>query len=285
MDNESLLIKRVRFPEEQRLLETIRLIDPSAAQSIESRAEKNTVPLPLPLPLPEPEPTPASEPEPVPAQVSPPCSPDTFGTASSLLFDETIGHLAVPPYGTMAVAPYVRPPLPPAYAASKDQQAMAEEQRMVRCKGAMIFNRSALSPTLTAMAHGCGGLPSTAEESGEESDGGLSAVYEDAIGDVRELPVPSDSTHHGASGGDQRSLEGLGVLLSRPPQQRVRAMVVGPNVGSAQSSPTPDAPALGPASQCSSSPSPPPGDRLVAGRTDSAHLYPSSVAVFGANTQ
>ncbi|PIA13724.1 hypothetical protein COEREDRAFT_17410 [Coemansia reversa NRRL 1564] len=36
------LRKRVRFPEEQRMLETIRLIDPSVAQSIESRVAKST---------------------------------------------------------------------------------------------------------------------------------------------------------------------------------------------------------------------------------------------------
>ncbi|KAJ2899613.1 hypothetical protein IWW38_000915 [Coemansia aciculifera] len=47
-----VLRKSVRFPEEQRLLETIRLIDPRAAQSIESRAVSVYEPTPLPLPPP-----------------------------------------------------------------------------------------------------------------------------------------------------------------------------------------------------------------------------------------
>ncbi|KAJ2716018.1 hypothetical protein H4R19_000883, partial [Coemansia spiralis] len=224
--------KRVRFPEEQRLLETIRLIDPRTAESIESRAEKTALPSVSEL-----EPEPASEPQPEP-ELSPPCSPDLFGTASSRLVDDVPGP-------KRAAARFARPPLPSLCAGALD----VEEQRMVRCKGAMIFNRAVLSPTLAAMAHGCtrhpAALAASADESSEESDGAASAVYEDAVSDPRELA-------------DLSVPRGLAVLVARPGRPRAAsALTVGPNVASAQSSPVLTQHAQGPASSYSSSPSPP----------------------------
>ncbi|KAJ2801613.1 hypothetical protein H4R21_002734, partial [Coemansia helicoidea] len=228
--------KRVRFPEEQRLLETIRLIDPRAAQSIESRVEKCTEP---------------------PPAASPPRSPDVFTTASSRFFGSAAGPRA-------SSAPFVRPPLPPQCVGDLDAQAaIADEQRMVRCKGAMIFNRAVLSPTLAAMAQSCSRYLCAPDESSEESDGGSSAAYVDAVCDFREL-LPSDD--------DLAALRGLRVPVAQRPRAS-SVLAVGPNISSAQSSPSPTPHAQGPASSYSSSPSPP--------AADSALLCPPETAVFG----
>ncbi|KAJ2427117.1 hypothetical protein GGF41_001804, partial [Coemansia sp. RSA 2531] len=110
------LRKSVRFPEELRLLETIRMIDPRAAQTIESRAT-----------LYEPPPPPvrtSSDDESVPltglaarirysprlAPKAAPPSPDLVMEA--LPFDDAIDHLQL----DSPMPQYVRPPLPPSRA-------------------------------------------------------------------------------------------------------------------------------------------------------------------------
>ncbi|KAJ2310145.1 hypothetical protein IWW54_003349, partial [Coemansia sp. RSA 2705] len=102
--------KQVRFPEEQRLLESIRLIDPQTARSIETRQMSS---------------------ESLPSDGS--CSL------------ESVGPLP---------ARYARPPIPPIPPAPP---VLAEDRdKVVRSKGAVIFDHNALSPTLAAMAQHCG---------------------------------------------------------------------------------------------------------------------------------
>ncbi|KAJ1819102.1 hypothetical protein LPJ60_003960, partial [Coemansia sp. RSA 2675] len=99
------LRKSVRFPEELRLLETIRLIDPRAAQTIENRAVSVYEPLSTPLP---------SDDESVPLtglaariRYSPRLAPKVLPDVEALSLDEAVDHLLLD-------APhYARPPLPP----------------------------------------------------------------------------------------------------------------------------------------------------------------------------
>ncbi|KAJ2781737.1 hypothetical protein H4R18_002696 [Coemansia javaensis] len=168
--------KRVRFPEEQRLLETIRLIDPAAAQSLETRGA---------LPAPPPPPPPIPPPLDLDDVFSAPASPEDFASATSLLL------------------------LPP-------QPAGCQQS--------------------------CGAdVVSDAYASGEDSDAASPACYEDA------------------AGYEQTTSAGLPPLPPRPIlllHTNARGQAVGPNVGSAQSSPAADALTLG-AANCSPSPPPP----------------------------
>ncbi|KAJ2470115.1 hypothetical protein GGI02_003141, partial [Coemansia sp. RSA 2322] len=127
--------KSVRFPEEQRLLETIRLIDPRAAQTIESRAARPASvylrpPPPAPLLRHQYDDVSGDEDAPLSglaarirysprlaprsAPLAAPTSPDLFGADAALVLDDIAEHnldaddisLAAPLFNT-------RPPLPP----------------------------------------------------------------------------------------------------------------------------------------------------------------------------
>ncbi|KAJ1752749.1 hypothetical protein LPJ79_001005 [Coemansia sp. RSA 1821] len=112
--------KQVRFPEEQRLLESIRLIDPQTARSIEIRSSIDTKLGDL-------------------QQQSGSDDSDggsQFATASSSIG----GALGIPQLPSKT-----RPPIPP-----------LQEGKVVKSKEAVFFDHQALSPTLTAMAQQCG---------------------------------------------------------------------------------------------------------------------------------
>ncbi|KAJ2732982.1 hypothetical protein IW152_003389 [Coemansia sp. BCRC 34962] len=101
------LRKSVRFPEELRLLETIRLIDPRAAQTIENRAVSVYEPLNRPLPSDDDEPEP---PNALAARIrySPRLAPKRASLdVEALSLDEAVDHLL------LDAPQYARPPLPP----------------------------------------------------------------------------------------------------------------------------------------------------------------------------
>ncbi|KAJ2850632.1 hypothetical protein IWW36_001743 [Coemansia brasiliensis] len=117
--------KQVRFPEEQRLLESIRLIDPQAARSIEIRssgidARNNGA-----------------------QQREQSGSDDSDGGSQFTTASSSIGEVLG--ITQMHSAPRSRPPIPHLH-----------EEKVVRSKGAVFFDHKALSPTLTAMAQQCG---------------------------------------------------------------------------------------------------------------------------------
>ncbi|KAJ2057736.1 hypothetical protein GGI17_005468 [Coemansia sp. S146] len=113
------LRKSVRFPEELRLLETIRMIDPRAAQTIENRAAIYEPPPPPPPPV-----RASSDDESVPLtglaariRYSPRLAPKSAAPSpdmamEALPLDDAIDHLQL----DSPASHYVRPPLPPSRA-------------------------------------------------------------------------------------------------------------------------------------------------------------------------
>ncbi|KAJ2750321.1 hypothetical protein GGI19_005172 [Coemansia pectinata] len=111
------LRKSVRFPEELRLLETIRMIDPRAAQTIESRATLYEPPPPPPVRT-------SSDDESVPLtglaariRYSPRLAPKSAAPSPDMVMealplDDAIDHLQL----DSPASHYVRPPLPPSRA-------------------------------------------------------------------------------------------------------------------------------------------------------------------------
>ncbi|KAJ2009703.1 hypothetical protein GGI04_000193 [Coemansia thaxteri] len=247
--------KSVRFPEEQRLLETIRLIDPRAAQTIESRAARPASvylrpPPPAPLLRHQYDDVSGDEDAPLSglaarirysprlaprsAPLAAPTSPDLFGADAALVLDDIAEHnldaddisLAAPLFNT-------RPPLPPT------QQQLRASSRVDN-----EYNE-------------CG------KAQGRTSDTSLLLDSPTAL----QLPA--------------RLLRAPGTRRSIGGEAR-GALHVGPNVSSAQSSPLSLAPAgRGPAAGSVSSLSSS-SEGLAPGAQDSGHLYSIELAAFGA---
>ncbi|KAJ2790772.1 hypothetical protein H4R20_006958, partial [Coemansia guatemalensis] len=235
--------KCVRFPEEQRLLETIRLIDPRTAQSIEDHAARSglagaedvlnggSCPTNAPLPESSGSDVPpafnsggsvseASNNSPQQQQsdsdaedqfdvdnifadtpdASSCKSPDKFGTATSLLFDEDTDQPIPQPAPDYAPS-YRRPPIPPPahykscvmdnskeLADSANKQDGNELRKVLRCKDAVFFDHAVLSPTLAAMAHGFAvdqhNTADSSDTNDDDSDGALSVSFEDALSEI-----------------------------------------------------------------------------------------------------
>ncbi|KAJ2747519.1 hypothetical protein GGI20_000508 [Coemansia sp. BCRC 34301] len=194
--------KSVRFPEEQRLLETIRLIDPRAAQTIENRVATSVY-------------------EPV---APPPKMALQPSSSSSSSDDESA------PLSGLAARVRSSPRLAP--------RLLVEAQS------------SAVGPLLLDL--GNSGVPLLHYE---------------------RPPLPPPSQQH--RGGRRRRRSGSGGRASNSSSTSSLLLHVGPNVASAQSSPT------GPASGSVSSLSESSAEVLVVGATHSAHLYPTDLAAFG----
>ncbi|KAJ2808926.1 Tripartite motif containing 37 [Coemansia guatemalensis] len=328
------LRKRVRFPEEQRMLETIRLIDPSVAQSIESHAAKSAAAAAAASAATSPVSTRTtsarlspprlnlarrlsggsissgsddelqrdglaakvrSSPRLSPKRLldennkpeddaftnSPASSEEKFGTASSQMFDDAVKQplmLLDDDSEDSIDNPTKRAPAPPRLQLTSSDRLSASARKNsgcnapVRCRSTAIFDHSVLSPTLADMAgnHDTGAHAVSAFECTEESDGGVSSQYEDALDSVSRLQGSTTESHglgiatttlqdssdfsmnaplkNGAAGTQQKQ-----ILSERI---NSRGLAVGPNSVSSQSSPASFTHTLGSAN-CSSSSSPP----------------------------
>ncbi|KAJ2079954.1 hypothetical protein H4R24_003423 [Coemansia sp. RSA 988] len=344
------LRKRVRFPEEQRMLETIRLIDPSVAQSIESRAAKSAAAAAAAAVAP-PASTSAnfarrspprlnfarrlsgssinsndsgddkllrdglaakvrSSPRLSPKRLldegskpdddvfnSPTSSEEKFDTASSQMFDDAVKQPLMLLDDDSAGHPTKRAPiLPRGQIASSDRPFVGVRNNSgsdapVRCISKAIFDHSVLSPTLVDMAghHGTDAHHMPVFEGAEESDGGVSSQYEDAVDSVSRLQGSITESRGLGIGAivleDDRDFS-VNVPLksgaaSKHQKQWItertnsRGLLVGPNSVSSQSSPASFTHTLGSAN-CSSSSSPP-----TLGHTP---LHPSDASVFDDTT-
>ncbi|KAJ2150400.1 hypothetical protein J3F82_004007 [Coemansia sp. RSA 637] len=290
--------KHVRFPEEQRLLETIRLIDPRTAKSIKFQVEKDTVDVVEPVRVRSPPPPafnlntqteqsgsgdesdglPATSslaarirssprlsakrpsldiPKPDtsadkddvfmdPSSSSPMSSPEQYDTANSQLFSDNEVQRPNSISGPVSTR---RAPIPPQLRLGSASTIHTMRMEAGYRHSAAILDYSVMSPTFATH-------PRSESNSARQSP--------------RMNKPPSDAL--------ASSMKGLNISLREVPNWRANinanGQAVGPNVSSPPSSPNLQGP-----SNCSS---PSSADlNLVCGCTDSAHLYPPNIAVFG----
>ncbi|KAJ2158529.1 hypothetical protein GGF46_003712 [Coemansia sp. RSA 552] len=283
--------KRVRFPEEQRLLETIRLIDPQVARSIESRAaevakttspeaRRRRSPLPQTAPLP----------------------PPMFDLSQALAVaskggdKEEDGEEAV---SGLAARVRSSPRLSPRKPTQKDEDSLAmnsgppssDEDDKFATASSVFFSKQMESPTKIRRRPPMPMCLASSVGSAQQARNRTSTVITDesvmsptlssmAAAAKRQMRYGRDETieyilHSGQRNyrDNQRSVKAQSMTAlppPPPPRYRInaRGLAVGPNTGSNPSSPVSTAPALGSANcSSSSSPSPPAGrqDVLVFG--------------------
>ncbi|KAJ1784785.1 hypothetical protein LPJ67_004196 [Coemansia sp. RSA 1938] len=146
--------KQVRFPEEQRLLESIRLIDPRTAQCIESRS-MSAESLPS-VQDPSSSISSLQGSESIPSLQGSESIPSLQESITSL--QESISNILEPDTLSSvfdSVQPrYTRPPIPRLVHEDNARLPVPwslQSDKVVRSKGGVIFDHAALSPTLAAM--------------------------------------------------------------------------------------------------------------------------------------